>query len=76
VAGKIRSIENFNDLIGYKIRDFPACSIGPPPPFSWDPTEYYQVTQIYRPQNQRPLRSSHLKVADMNGNDISSFSFT
>jgi hypothetical protein len=31
VAGRIRSIEKSNDLIGNRTRDFPACSILPRP---------------------------------------------
>jgi hypothetical protein len=31
VAGRIRSIEKSNDLIGNRIRDLPACSIVPQP---------------------------------------------
>jgi hypothetical protein len=30
-AGRIRSIEKFNDLIGSRTRDLPACSIVPQP---------------------------------------------
>jgi hypothetical protein len=31
VAGRIRSIEKFNDLKGVRIRNLPACSIVPQP---------------------------------------------
>jgi hypothetical protein len=31
VAGRIRSIEKSNDLIGIRTRDLPACSIVPQP---------------------------------------------
>jgi hypothetical protein len=31
-AGRIRSIEKSNDLIGIRTRDFPDCSIVPQPP--------------------------------------------
>jgi hypothetical protein len=31
VAGKIRSIEKSTDLIGFRSRDLPACSIVPQP---------------------------------------------
>jgi hypothetical protein len=30
-AGRIKSIEKLNDLIGNRTRDFPACSIVPKP---------------------------------------------
>jgi hypothetical protein len=31
VAGRIRSIEKYNELIGNRTRDLPACSIVPQP---------------------------------------------
>jgi hypothetical protein len=31
-AGRIRSTEKSNDLIGNRTRDLPACSLVPPPP--------------------------------------------
>jgi hypothetical protein len=46
-AGRTRSIENFNDLIGNRTCNFPACSIVPQPPtLPRAPLESHQQTSI------------------------------
>jgi hypothetical protein len=45
--GKIRSVENFCDLIGNRTRDLPACSIGPRAFTQKRYPEFYKLLSCY-----------------------------
>jgi hypothetical protein len=68
-AGKIRSIEKSNDLIGNRTRDLPACSIVPQPTTlpragNWSFYDYivmWQQSELLTVSLNKPQTNKHMK---------------